>query len=156
MLFFSSKDPPSKENPYEDIELERSCLGSKCVSPSSSSPVPGTPTKVAALTLSTLKKKKQGSVSIPPSKQVVLFHQLSSKPGFFRQSSERRSFKLLELRKTKDTGISSSSRISPPSTPSSPDDTPCLSGDPYNRRRRKIPKVRESQSPLRKLRLLCL
>lgn len=49
--FFSSKDPPSKENPYEDIELERSCLGSKCVSPSSSSPVPGTPTKVAALTL---------------------------------------------------------------------------------------------------------
>lgn len=55
--FFSSKDPPSKENPYEDIELERSCLGSKCVSPSSSSPVPCTPTKVAALTLSTLKKK---------------------------------------------------------------------------------------------------
>uniref|UniRef100_A0A673BDL6 UDENN domain-containing protein n=1 Tax=Sphaeramia orbicularis TaxID=375764 RepID=A0A673BDL6_9TELE len=105
-------DPPSKENPYEDIELERSCLGSKCVSPVSSSPVPDTPTK------------------------------LSSKPGFFRQNSERRSFKLLELRKTnRDTGISSPSRISPPSTPSSPDDTPCLSGDPYNRRRRKIPKV---------------
>lgn len=56
--FFSSKDPPSKENPYEDIELERSCLGNKCVSPSSSSPVPGTPTKVAALTLSTLKTNK--------------------------------------------------------------------------------------------------
>ncbi|XP_041794209.1 DENN domain-containing protein 2A [Chelmon rostratus] len=105
-------DPPSKENPYEDIELERSCLGSKCVSPASSSPVPDTPTK------------------------------LSSKPGFFRQNSERRSFKLLELRKTsRDTGISSPSRISPPSTPSSPDDTPCLSGDPYNRRRRKIPKM---------------
>uniref|UniRef100_A0A671YTX8 DENN domain containing 2A n=1 Tax=Sparus aurata TaxID=8175 RepID=A0A671YTX8_SPAAU len=86
-----------KENPYEDIELERSCLGSKC---------------------------------------------LSTKPGFFRQNSERRSFKLLELRKTgRDTGISSPSRISPPSTPSSPDDTPCLSGDPYNRRRRKIPKM---------------
>uniref|UniRef100_A0A4W5KDM5 DENN domain containing 2A n=1 Tax=Hucho hucho TaxID=62062 RepID=A0A4W5KDM5_9TELE len=67
---------------------------------------------------------------------------LSSKPGFFRQNSERRSFKLLDLRKTnRDTGISSPSRISPPSTPSSPDDTPSLSGDPYNRRRRKIPKV---------------
>uniref|UniRef100_A0A4W6CWJ1 DENN domain containing 2A n=1 Tax=Lates calcarifer TaxID=8187 RepID=A0A4W6CWJ1_LATCA len=103
-------DPPSKENPYEDIELERSCLGSKCVSPASSSPVPDT--------------------------------KLSSRPGFFRQNSERRSFKLLELRKTsRDTGVSSPSRISPPSTPSSPDDTPCLSGDPYNRRRRKIPKM---------------
>lgn len=69
-------------------------------------------------------------------------HQLSSKPGFFRQTSERRSFRLLDVRKTKDAGISSSYRISPPSTPSSPDDTPCLSGDPYNRRRRKIPKVK--------------
>nr|XP_057931074.1 DENN domain-containing protein 2A isoform X4 [Doryrhamphus excisus] len=105
-------DPPCKENPYEDIELERSCLSSKCVSPASSSPIPDTPTK------------------------------LSSKPGFFRQNSERRSFKVLELRKTnKDAGMSSPSRISPPSTPSSPDDTPCLSGDPYNRRRRKIPKM---------------
>uniref|UniRef100_A0A672HLL2 UDENN domain-containing protein n=1 Tax=Salarias fasciatus TaxID=181472 RepID=A0A672HLL2_SALFA len=105
-------DPPSKENPYEDIELERSCLGSKCVSPVSSSPVPDTPTK------------------------------LSSKPGFFRQNSERRSFKVPELRKTsRDTGFSSPSRISPPSTPSSPDDTPSLSGDPYNRRRKKIPKM---------------
>lgn len=105
-------DPPSKENPYEDIELERSCLGTKCYSPLSSSPVPDTPTKT------------------------------SSKPGFFRQNSERRSFKLLELRKVnRDAGISSPSRISPPSTPSSPDDTPCLSGDPYNRRRRKIPKM---------------
>lgn len=83
--------------------------------------------------------------------------QLSSKPGFFRQNSERRSFKLLELRKTsRDTGISSPSRISPPSTPSSPDDTPCLSGDPYNRRRRKIPKVWESERPLTKLMLVCL
>ncbi|KAM9754796.1 DENN domain-containing protein 2A isoform 1-T2 [Menidia menidia] len=106
-------DPPSKENPYEDIELERSCLGSKCVSPASSSPVPDTPTKLSC-----------------------------KPPGFFRQNSERRSFKVPELRKTgRDTGISSPSRISPPSTPSSPDDTPCLSGDPYNRRRRKIPKM---------------
>ncbi|XP_061577089.1 DENN domain-containing protein 2A [Cololabis saira] len=105
-------DPPSKENPYEDIELERNCLGSKCVSPAPSSPAPDTPNK------------------------------LSSKPGFFRQNSERRSFKVPELRKTnRDTGISGPSRISPPSTPSSPDDTPCLSGDPYNRRRKKIPKM---------------
>uniref|UniRef100_A0A8C6VV82 DENN domain containing 2A n=1 Tax=Nothobranchius furzeri TaxID=105023 RepID=A0A8C6VV82_NOTFU len=93
-------DPSSKENPYEDIELEQSYLGSKGVSP------------------------------------------IISRPGFLRQSSERRSFKVPELRKTtRDTGISSPSRISPPSTPSSPDDTPSLSGDPYNRRRRKIPKV---------------
>ncbi|XP_077453198.1 DENN domain-containing protein 2A [Stigmatopora argus] len=105
-------DPPSKENPYEDIELERSCLGSKCVSPVSSSPVPDTPTK------------------------------LCSKAGLFRQNSERRSFKVLELRKAnRDAGVSSPSRASPPSTPSSPDDTPSLSGDPYNRRRRKIPKM---------------
>lgn len=41
-----SEDPPSKENPYEDIELERTCLGSKCVSPASSSPAPDTPNKV--------------------------------------------------------------------------------------------------------------
>nr|XP_061825364.1 DENN domain-containing protein 2A-like isoform X4 [Nerophis lumbriciformis] len=102
-------DPPGKENPYEDIELERSCLGSKCVS---SSPIPDTPPKFC------------------------------TKPGFFRQNSERRSFKVLELRKTnREAGVYSPSRISPPSTPSSPDDTPCLSGDPYNRRRKKIPKM---------------
>ncbi|XP_028306399.1 DENN domain-containing protein 2A isoform X2 [Gouania willdenowi] len=106
-------DPPSKENPYEDIELERSCLGSKCLSPTSSSPVPDTPTKL-----------------------------FSTPPSFSRQNSERRSFRVPELRRNnRDTGISSPSRISPPSTPSSPDDTPCLSGDPYNRRRRKIPKM---------------
>nr|XP_040017550.1 DENN domain-containing protein 2A [Gasterosteus aculeatus aculeatus]XP_040017551.1 DENN domain-containing protein 2A [Gasterosteus aculeatus aculeatus] len=105
-------DPPSKENPYEDIELERSFLGSKHVSPASSSPVPDPPTKLA------------------------------NRPGFFRQNSERRSFKLPELRKTgRDIGMAPPSRISPPSTPSSPDDTPCLSGDPYNRRRRKVPKM---------------
>ncbi|TRY91468.1 hypothetical protein DNTS_027213 [Danionella cerebrum] len=107
-------DPPSKENPYEDIEVESRFLGSKSPVPSSpSSPIPDTPSK------------------------------LGSRPGFFRQNSERRSFKLLELRKTgREGGITSLSRVSPPSTPSSPDDTPCLSGDPYNRRnRRKIPKM---------------
>lgn len=45
-MYFFFKDPPSKENPYEDIELERSCLGNKCYSPVSLSPVPDTPTKV--------------------------------------------------------------------------------------------------------------
>ncbi|KAJ8411186.1 hypothetical protein AAFF_G00171920 [Aldrovandia affinis] len=106
-------DPPSKENPYEDIELESRFHGNKCPPPQSpSSPAPDTPTK------------------------------LSSKPSFFRQNSERRSFKLLDLRKAnREGGVASPSRISPPSTPSSPDDTPCLSGDPYNRRRRKIPKL---------------
>ncbi|XP_072554540.1 DENN domain-containing protein 2A-like isoform X1 [Paramormyrops kingsleyae] len=106
-------DPPSKENPYEDIDLESRCLGNKSpLALSPSSPIPDTPTK------------------------------LSSKPSFFRQNSERRSFKLLDLRKGhREGGIASPPRISPPSTPSSPDDTPSLSGDPYNRRRRKIPKL---------------
>ncbi|XP_015208598.1 DENN domain-containing protein 2A isoform X2 [Lepisosteus oculatus] len=106
-------DLPSKENPYEDIEMESRCHGNKFPLPlTPSSPAPDTPTK------------------------------LSSKPGFFRQNSERRSFKLLELRKiNRDGGGVSPSKISPPSTPSSPDDTPCLSGDPNNRRRRKIPKL---------------
>ncbi|KAJ8245644.1 hypothetical protein GJAV_G00272940 [Gymnothorax javanicus] len=106
-------DPPLKENPYEDIELESRCLGNRCPLPHSPPyPTPDTSTK------------------------------LSSKPGFFRQNSERRSFKLLDLRKaTREGGVASPSRISPPSTPSSPDDTPCLSGDAYNRRRRKIPRL---------------
>ncbi|XP_039625437.1 DENN domain-containing protein 2A isoform X2 [Polypterus senegalus] len=105
-------DPPCKENPYEDIDTEGRCLGNKCALPSSPpSSAPETPTKL-------------------------------SKPGFFRQNSERRSFKLLELRKAnKETGGSSPLKASPPSTPSSPDDTPCLSGDPNNRRRKKIPKL---------------
>ncbi|MBN3296060.1 DEN2A protein, partial [Amia calva] len=105
-------DLPSKENPYEDIEMENRCLGNKSPALAPSSPAPDTPTK------------------------------LSSKPGFFRQNSERRSFKLLDLRKVnREAGWVSPSKISPPSTPSSPDDTPCLSGDPNNRRRRKIPKL---------------
>ncbi|KAG9337322.1 hypothetical protein JZ751_028890, partial [Albula glossodonta] len=122
-------DPPSKENPYEDIELESRCLGNKGLPPQSpSSPAPDTPTKTAG----------RGLDCAP----VPCVQQLSSKPSFFRQNSERRSFKLLDLRKTsREGGVASPSRISPPSTPSSPDDTPCLSGDPYNRRRRKIPKL---------------
>ncbi|XP_065537232.1 DENN domain-containing protein 2A isoform X3 [Lathamus discolor] len=108
-------DPPSKENPYEDIETNSRCLGKKCVltfpaSPTSS--VPGTPTK------------------------------LLSKPIFFRQNSERRSFKLPDIRKLSRDGTGSPSRISPPSTPSSPDDTVFSLGDPQNgKRRRKIPKL---------------
>ncbi|XP_067392352.1 DENN domain-containing protein 2A [Emydura macquarii macquarii] len=108
-------DPPSKENPYEDIETNSRCLGKKCVltfpaSPTSS--VPGTPTK------------------------------LLSKPIFFRQNSERRSFKLLDIRKLSRDGTGSPSKISPPSTPSSPDDTFFSLGDSQNgKRRRKIPKL---------------
>ncbi|XP_030221793.1 DENN domain-containing protein 2A [Gadus morhua] len=119
-------DPPFKENPYEDIDLESSCPSSKCASPAPSSPPPDTPTKA------------RGRLQDAPSK-------VPSKPGFFRQTSERRSLKLLELRKGvrdgRDAGPGSPFRISPPSSPSSPDDTPCLSGDPHNRRRRKIPKM---------------
>uniref|UniRef100_A0A803V6M5 DENN domain containing 2A n=1 Tax=Ficedula albicollis TaxID=59894 RepID=A0A803V6M5_FICAL len=108
-------DPPSKENPYEDIETNSRCLGKKCVltfpaSPTSS--VPGTPTK------------------------------LLSKPTFFRQNSERRSFKLPDIRKLSRDGTGSPSKISPPSTPSSPDDTFFSLGDSQNgKRRRKIPKL---------------
>uniref|UniRef100_A0A8C4WAB8 DENN domain containing 2A n=1 Tax=Gopherus evgoodei TaxID=1825980 RepID=A0A8C4WAB8_9SAUR len=108
-------DPPSKENPYEDIEMNSRCLGKKCVltfpaSPTSS--VPGTPPK------------------------------LLSKPIFFRQNSERRSFKLLDIRKLSRDGTGSPSKISPPSTPSSPDDTFFSLGDSQNgKRRRKIPKL---------------
>ncbi|KAM9170621.1 DENN domain-containing protein 2A isoform 1-T3 [Pangshura tecta] len=108
-------DPPSKENPYEDIEMNSRCLGKKCVltfpaSPTSS--VPGMPPK------------------------------LLSKPIFFRQNSERRSFKLLDIRKLSRDGTGSPSKISPPSTPSSPDDTFFSLGDSQNgKRRRKIPKL---------------
>ncbi|XP_053110718.1 DENN domain-containing protein 2A isoform X2 [Hemicordylus capensis] len=108
-------DPPAKENPYEDIETNSRCLGKKCVlnfPVSPSSSVPGTPTK------------------------------LLSKPIFFRQNSERRSFKLLDIRKLNRDGAGSPSKISPPSTPSSPDDTFFSLGDPQNgKRRRKIPKL---------------
>nr|XP_020656144.1 DENN domain-containing protein 2A isoform X3 [Pogona vitticeps]XP_020656145.1 DENN domain-containing protein 2A isoform X3 [Pogona vitticeps] len=108
-------DPPVKENPYEDIETNSRCLGKKCVlnfPASPSSSVPGTPTK------------------------------LLSKPIFFRQNSERRSFKLLDIRKSNRDGTCSPSKISPPSTPSSPDDTFFSLGDPQNgKRKRKIPKL---------------
>ncbi|XP_042326698.1 DENN domain-containing protein 2A isoform X2 [Sceloporus undulatus] len=108
-------DPPAKENPYEDIETNSRCLGKKCVlnfPASPSSSVPGTPTK------------------------------LLSKPIFFRQNSERRSFKLLDIRKSNRDGTCSPSKISPPSTPSSPDDTFFSLSDPQNgKRRKKIPKL---------------
>ncbi|KAM4675660.1 DENN domain-containing protein 2A [Discoglossus pictus] len=107
-------DPPSKENPYEDIETDNRCLGKKCVPafPSPTPSVPGTPTKV------------------------------TSKPTFFRQNSERRSFKLLDIRKLGRDGVASPSKLSPPSSPSSPDDNFFTTGDPQNgRRRRKIPRL---------------
>ncbi|NXG49197.1 DEN2A protein, partial [Psilopogon haemacephalus] len=122
-------DPPSKENPYEDIETNSRCLGKKCVltfpaSPTSS--VPGTPTKVLGCSVHSF----------------LLHFQLLSKPIFFRQNSERRSFKLPDIRKLSRDGSGSPSKISPPSTPSSPDDTFFSLGDPQNgKRRRKIPKL---------------
>uniref|UniRef100_A0A8B9VDR3 DENN domain containing 2A n=1 Tax=Anas zonorhyncha TaxID=75864 RepID=A0A8B9VDR3_9AVES len=73
---------------------------------------------------------------------LLLHFQLLSKPIFFRQNSERRSFKLPDIRKLSRDGTGSPSKISPPSTPSSPDDTFFSLGDPQNgKRRRKIPKL---------------
>ncbi|XP_029778472.1 DENN domain-containing protein 2A isoform X2 [Suricata suricatta] len=108
-------DPPMKENPYEDVELHGRCLGKKCVLN-----FPGSPTS---------------SIPDTPSKSL-------SKPAFFRQNSERRNFKLLDTRKLSRDGYGSPSKISPPSTPSSPDDTFFNLGDPQNgRKKRKIPKL---------------
>ncbi|KAM6202235.1 DENN domain-containing protein 2A [Rhynchocyon petersi] len=107
-------DPPAKENPYEDIELHGRCLGKKCVL------IPGSPTS---------------SIPDTPNK--------SSKPVFSRHNSERRNFKLLDTtRKPSRDGTVSPSRVSPPSTPSSPDDTVFNLGDLQNgRRKKKIPKL---------------
>ncbi|XP_006887288.1 PREDICTED: DENN domain-containing protein 2A [Elephantulus edwardii] len=109
-------DPPVKENPYEDIELHGRCLGKKCVlnfPASPASPIPDAPSKES-----------------------------SSKPVLSRHSSERRNFKLLDTRKPSRDGTVSPSRVSPPSTPSSPDDTVFNLGDLQNgRRKRKIPKL---------------
>ncbi|XP_055980058.1 DENN domain-containing protein 2A [Sorex fumeus] len=109
-------DPPMKENPYEDVELHGRCLGKKCVLNFPSSPtssIPDTATKPSL-----------------------------AKPAFFRQNSERRNFRLLDTRKPSRDGTVSPSRTSPPSTPSSPDDTFFNLGDPQNgRKKRKIPKL---------------
>uniref|UniRef100_A0A286XU40 DENN domain containing 2A n=1 Tax=Cavia porcellus TaxID=10141 RepID=A0A286XU40_CAVPO len=109
-------DPPLKENPYEDIELHGRCLGRKCVLTSPASPtssIPDTPTK-----------------------------QSLSKPAFFGQNSEKKNFRLLDMRKLSRDGAVSPPKTSPPSTPSSPDDTTFNLGDLQNgRRKRKIPKL---------------
>ncbi|XP_069484914.1 DENN domain-containing protein 2A isoform X2 [Ambystoma mexicanum] len=109
-------DTPSKENPYEDIEIDGQFLGKKYsslqTSPTSSAPT--TPNKI------------------------------NPKPTFFRQNSDRRSFKLLELRKVNRDGAASPSRGTspPPSIPSSPDEALFNSGDLQNgRRRRRIPRL---------------
>nr|XP_044630744.1 DENN domain-containing protein 2A isoform X1 [Equus asinus] len=108
-------DTPVKENPYEDVELHGRCLGKKCVLN-----FPGSPTS---------------SIPDTPTKSL-------SKPAFFRQNSERRNFKLLDTRKLSRDGTGSPYKISPPSTPSSPDDTFFNLGDPQNgRKKRKIPKL---------------
>uniref|UniRef100_A0A8C5QA31 DENN domain containing 2A n=1 Tax=Leptobrachium leishanense TaxID=445787 RepID=A0A8C5QA31_9ANUR len=106
-------DTHSKENPYEDIETDIG-LGKKCapVFPHAFSSIPGTPSKV------------------------------SQKSPFSRQNSERRSFKLLDLRKPGRDELASPSKLSPPSSPSSPDDSFFGPGDPQNgRKRRKIPRL---------------
>lgn len=109
-------DPPVKENPYEDVELHGRCLGKKCVLT-----FPGSPTP---------------SIPDTPTKQSL------SKPAFFRQNSERRNFKLLDTRKLSRDGTGSPSKVSPPSTPSSPDDTFFNLGDPQNgKKKRKVPKL---------------
>ncbi|XP_069759748.1 DENN domain-containing protein 2A isoform X2 [Narcine bancroftii] len=115
-----------KENPYEDVEsVDRHMLRKRCIqvhtSSASSTPKPGSPSENRPDT---------------PTKLLL------KTPSFFRQSSERRSFKLLDVRKTNKDDISSPPKASPPSTPSSPDDTVSLSGDSQLlKRRKKIPKV---------------
>ncbi|XP_078272902.1 DENN domain-containing protein 2A isoform X2 [Rhinoraja longicauda] len=115
-----------KENPYEDIEsAERHSLGKQSLPahPSSgcSTPKPGSPSETRPDT---------------PTKLLL------KTPSIFRHSSERRSFKLLDIRKISKDGISSPSKASPPSTPSSPDDTLSLAGDSQPVKcRKKIPKV---------------
>ncbi|XP_075868141.1 DENN domain-containing protein 2A-like isoform X2 [Nelusetta ayraudi] len=66
----------------------------------------------------------------------------ASRPGFFRQNSAR-SFKLLDLRRTNQPAhsVPSPSKLSPPSTPSAPEHTSWLPGDPYIRTCRRIPTV---------------
>ncbi|XP_052029453.1 DENN domain-containing protein 2A isoform X1 [Apodemus sylvaticus] len=109
-------DPPMKENPYEDVELHGRCLGKKCVLT-----FPGSPTS-----------------SIPDTST----KQSLSKSAFFRQNSERRNFKLLDTRKLSRDGAGSPLRTSPPSTPSSPDDTFFNLGDLQNgRKKKKIPRL---------------
>lgn len=109
-------DPPMKENPYEDVELHGRCLGKKCVLA-----FPGSPTS-----------------SIPDTSA----KQSLSKSAFSRQNSERRNFKLLDTRKLSRDGAGSPLRTSPPSTPSSPDDTFFNLGDLQNgKKKKKIPRL---------------
>lgn len=71
-----------------------------------------------------------------------LTQQSLSKSAFFRQNSERRNFKLLDSRKLSRDGAGSPVRASPPSTPSSPDDTLFNLTDLQNgRKKKKIPRV---------------
>uniref|UniRef100_UPI0037E94172 DENN domain-containing protein 2A-like isoform X2 n=1 Tax=Semicossyphus pulcher TaxID=241346 RepID=UPI0037E94172 len=101
----------SKENPYEDIELESQC--------------------------------SQQSLPSSPGADTAKI----SRPGFFRQNSNR-SFKLLDLRRpnqsshrTSSRGVSSPPQVSPPSTPDGPQHTSYLPGDPYSRTCHRIPTV---------------
>ncbi|KAM6986277.1 DENN domain-containing protein 2A [Aplochiton taeniatus] len=95
----------AKENPYEDIDLDSQC--SQQSLPSSPGPESGK----------------------------------SCRPGFFRQNSGKISFKLLELRKanhhhrnpSSSSGVASPLQLSPSSTPTSPELSDWLPGDPCRR-----------------------
>ncbi|XP_041724862.2 DENN domain-containing protein 2A-like [Coregonus clupeaformis] len=103
----------SKENPYEDIEVSSQC-------------------------------SSQPSLPSSPGSECSKI----SRPGFFRQNSGGKcSIKLPDLRKTNHHrsdsggGVASPPRLSPPSTPHSPDEVPhwLSGGDSYNRTCRRIP-----------------
>lgn len=126
----------SKENVYEDIELESQC---------SQQSVPSSPgadiSKVPAVNI---------LINASSSAIKYLNHRFclqASRPAFFRQNSGR-SFKLLDLKKahqqvqrTNSGGVASLLHLSPPSTPTGADQNPWLAGDPYSRSCRRIPTV---------------
>uniref|UniRef100_A0A3Q2UYT3 Uncharacterized protein n=1 Tax=Haplochromis burtoni TaxID=8153 RepID=A0A3Q2UYT3_HAPBU len=101
-------------NPYEDIELESQC----------------------------------SQQSLPSSPGADTAKVKASRPGFFRQNSGR-SFKLLDMRRTNQQihstgssrGVSSPPQLSPPSTPTGPEQASWLPGDSYGRTCRRIPTV---------------
>ncbi|XP_067345655.1 DENN domain-containing protein 2A-like isoform X2 [Channa argus] len=101
----------SKENPYEDIELESQC--SQQSLPSS----PGADTNKAS---------RPGFFRQNSAKSFKLLE--------LRKTNQR-------THSTSSGGISSSPQLSPPSTPTGTEHTPWLAGDPYSRTCRRIPTV---------------
>lgn len=141
VAIFDLSADSSNENPYEDIELESQC--SQQSLPSS----PGADsTKVPAVCAR--HDILQWWRFLPEwLNDEISFSLQSSRPGFFRQNSAR-SFKLLDLRRsnqsthsTSSGAVPSSPQLSPPSTPTGPEHTSWLPGDPYSRTCRRIPTV---------------